>query len=121
MWRHKYHEDWGVALRCYMNDCQSLLVDCVNICPMLLQKHGKLDVAPEDCIVHTSEPLIVLTVQPGPFPLCCVTLRFSQRVFIVLFEKVLKGFVVVIVGSYVQDSGILVVEDGVDAFDVGAE
>lgn len=104
-----------------MNDRQALLVDCVYIRSMLLQKHGKLDVAPEDCIVDTSEALIVLTVQPSPFPLCCVTLRLPERVFIVFFEKILEGFVVVIVGSYVQDSGILVVEDGVDAFDVGAE
>lgn len=45
-----------------MNDCQTLLVDCVYIGTMLLQKHGKLDVAPEDCIVDTGETFIIFTV-----------------------------------------------------------
>lgn len=88
---------------------------------MLLQKHGKLDVASEDCIVDTGEAFVIFTVQPDPFPLCCVSLWLPQRVFIVFFEKILEGFVIVIVGSYMQDSGILVVKDGVDAFDVSSE
>jgi len=116
-----YHEDRGVSLCGDVDDSQALFVYRVNICPVLFQKNSQIYVSSEDCIMHACEPFVIFSVQPLPFAFWCVPLWVFEGVLVVFFEKVLQGFVVVIVGGDVEDCGILVVDDAIDAFDIGPE
>lgn len=104
-----------------MYDGQALFVDSVDICPVLFQKNSQIYVSSEDCIMHACEPFVIFSVQPLSFAFWCVPLWFFEGVLIVFFEKVLQSFVVVIVCGDVEDCGILVIDDGIDAFDIGPE
>jgi len=71
-------------------------------------------VRPEDRIVDTGKPLVVLSVQPSFFLLECVDGWFSLDLQVVLLEKVANYFVVVVVRADMQKGAILGIRDFVD-------
>lgn len=54
-----YHKQRAVTLGSNVQYRKALIVNLVDICPIFLQKGYHFEVAPENRIVETSEPLIV--------------------------------------------------------------
>lgn len=67
-----------------MHDCESLLVDGVNVSAVLFQKEGKGSIPSEHDIVKTVESLVVLFIEPRFFALFSIQFRIFEVCFIVL-------------------------------------
>jgi hypothetical protein len=93
---------------------QALLVDRVDVRPVLFQQEGQVGVAPEDRVVDGREALVVLPVHPLLLPLGAEGLWLCRGLPVVALEEEGDDFVVVVVGTHMQQSGVLAVEHLVD-------
>ena len=79
-----YHEERRITLRSDMEYRQSLMVNLVDIGPMLLEHYCHAIVTPKHRIMEARKTLIILGHQP-------VHLLIDVKAFWILGDKIIKG------------------------------